>query len=202
MAGAGTTGFTLSWAFYHLAKDQDLQNALLKESFEVSNSAGFLSWKERPKMKYTEGFISEILRLSSTQALIARATPSQVKVKSKGAEYLLPENTTVTVNSYGIHHDESYWHDPFKCVPERWFDHAGNTQFHSAHFVPFGTAPRTCIGDNLSKLLLFSIVTNVLKEFKMELVDGDVSQSQTFGTIGVMRSPTKMKIRFIERKTL
>jgi cytochrome P450 len=73
LASIGTIGFTLTWAFYYLSKNELVQEKIFQEICrEAGESAGQVCWKLRSKMVYTEAFVNEVLRLSSTQPLILR----------------------------------------------------------------------------------------------------------------------------------
>lgn len=90
MAGVATTGFTTSWAFHYLAKNKDVQTKIYDEIVSVAGTSALVNSTQRASLPYTEAAINELLRLSSTQSLIPRATQNEAQI---GA-YRIPENTT------------------------------------------------------------------------------------------------------------
>ena len=99
MAGACTTGFTVSWAFYYLSKNKKVQEKIYEEICRTVGDNSIINSSQHANLPYTEATINEILRLSSTQPLIARATQNYSKIES----YRLPANTTVLLNAYAVH---------------------------------------------------------------------------------------------------
>ncbi len=99
MAGACTTGFTLSWAFFYLSKNKKVQEKIYEEICKTVGNNAIIDSSKHSNLPYTEATVNEILRLSSTQPLITRATQSYSKIES----YRLPANTTVLLNAYAVH---------------------------------------------------------------------------------------------------
>lgn len=195
MAGTCTTGFTLSWALYYLAKNQKVQNEIYEEIVRNTGTGALITSKQRINLPYTEACINEILRLSSTQALIGRSTNEEVNVDS----YSLPKNTTVFINSYAIHRDPKYW--PSKELnPDQWFDENKNLKTFLESYLPFGVSPRTCIGDSLSKLILFLVISNFVQRYHFEYVGDKAFENMSgSGNLGVMRRPYTYHLKISRR---
>jgi hypothetical protein len=195
MAGVNTTGFTLSWALYYLAQNPDIQSNIYNEILSKVGDNSFIYSKNRSELVYTEACISEILRLSSTQALIARATTEEI---ISGNSRIAAE-TPVFINMFAIHRDASYWKEPEKFNPKRWLEgDESNYKLISfkESYIPFGVAPRSCIGDNLSRLLLFLIVSNLVQRFQFSLARNTEKGSK----LGVMRCPKNFNVNVNVRK--
>lgn len=197
LATCATTGFTLEWALYYLSKDQNLQESLEQEIRRVSGSGNFVAWKSRSKMLFTEAFLNEILRLSSTQAIIPRATNEEVKID----DLFIPANSTVLINTFGIHHNPENWSNANFCEPSRWFNDDGKSlKANKNMFLPFGSAPRSCIGDTLSKTLIFSIISNLINRFEFEYItENPEATGNNEGKLGVMRCPHNFDIKIKQR---
>lgn len=56
---------------------------------------------DKENMPYMEAFINEVLRFSTITPLAAHATPEDCKL----GDYVIPKQTMVVANLYGIHHD-------------------------------------------------------------------------------------------------
>lgn len=162
-------------------------------------TSSFIGLKNRVHLKYTEAAINEILRLSSTQPLLSRATVSnpadndQITV----ADYILPSNMPVMVNAYAIHRDSAYWPDAERFDPSRWIDERGELCSTLDSFIPFGVGARSCIGDALSHLIMFLIIANLVQRFEIETV---VRDPKATSKMGVMRRPADYDIKFTVRK--
>ena len=192
LATCGTTGFTLAWALYYLRKSPKVMTTILEEIRSICGDSNFISWKKRSQMVYTEATINEILRLSSTQALIPRATCNDLKING----YFIPANTPVLLNTFGIHHNGNNWPNPNEFLPERWLNDDGKTlKTHKECFMPFGALPRYCVGDTLSKSLLFSIITNLLNRFTISHSQINENKSKNLGPLGVMRCPYEFDLK-------
>lgn len=195
MAGTCTTGFTLSWAFYYLAKNPAIQNAIFDEILRNTGIGAFIHSRQHVNLPYTDACINEILRLSSTQTLIQRSTDRKVNVES----YSLPENTAVLVNTFAIHRDPKYWKSD-QMNPEQWFDENKNLISHLDSFVPFGFGARSCIGDVLARQILFLVIANLVQRFQFEYVSSGTNENlKQSGNSGVMRRPYNYHLKITRR---
>ncbi|CAF0757467.1 unnamed protein product [Brachionus calyciflorus] len=196
MAGTCTTGFTLSWALYYLSKNQLIQEEMHNEIVRIIGTANVINTKQRANLPYVEACINEILRLSSTQGLIPRSTKTDVKING----YVIPKDTTILINSYAIHRDPRFWSTSSEMHPEQWFDENKNLKSFVDSFIPFGVAPRTCIGDNLSRQIIFLVVANLVQRFHFEYVpDKNYDYSEKDGNLGVMRRPYNYHLKVTRR---
>nr|QUF59369.1 cytochrome p450 CYP3043A1 [Brachionus angularis] len=197
MAGTCTTGFTLSWAFYYLSKNQKVQNQIYDEIVKNVGNNGLIRSKMRVNLPFTEACINEILRLSSTQALIPRSTRNNVQIEN----YKLAKDTTVLINTYSIHRDEKYWSNSKELEPLNWFDENKNLKSFHESFIPFGISPRSCLGDNLSREILFLIIANFVQRFQFFYIgDPHHEYNKTSGKLGVMRRPYNYHLKITRRE--
>jgi hypothetical protein len=190
MAGAVTLGFTLAWAFYYLAKEDEIQTNIFNEINSKFGVGRLLETRDIAQLPYTEACIHEILRLSSTQPLITRANQNDLIID----ENLIKSGTTIVFNAYSIHRDPEYWPNPIEFKPERWLNEEKKFNPIQGSFIPFGTSPRTCIGDGLSKQILFLVITNIVQRFKFEL-----SSSNENPKLGIMRHPGRYDLKISPR---
>jgi len=99
-------------------------------------------------------FVKEILRIWSSPPFVTRPVRADIRndqVALKfGERYLL--------SSYMIHHEEADWRDADVFDPQRWLGTAREAQCPHGQYVPFGWAPKSCIGANLgmAQLILFA----------------------------------------------
>ena len=167
-AGHDTTGHTLTWLIYELAKNPEYQQRLVDEVDHFwerfgdrpigtgePDSVEFLEYmKASPFMTKC---ITETLRL---WPVVPNGTFRQLShddyVKGPdGAQVLLPKGTFVQVTTIGRHRSTELWgEDANQFNPDRAFedDELWHDQVyaarnpHSRRFSPFTHTPRDCIG--------------------------------------------------------
>ena len=226
MAGAATTGLTLSWAFYYLGnknnkiiltflniliyklngnlkgKHPEVQIKIYEEMSHTVGTGSLIGYtKHHTHLKYTEGVVNEILRLSSTQPLIPRATVPSESGQVTVGDYTLPSNTPVLINAFAMHRDAAYWKETAaeRFEPSRWINDRGELISFRDSYIPFGVGPRSCLGDSLSRMILFLLVANLVQRFEISLID-EKDPSATNSKIGVMRRTNNYNLKFVARK--
>ena len=103
------------------------------------------------------------------------------------------------VNAYAIHRDQKYWNEPEKLMPERWLKD-GKLISRLDGFIPFGaTASRFCIGDNLSRTILFIFIANLIQRYEFDYVQDKSVSGRASGKLGVMRRPHNYHLKITRR---
>lgn len=129
------------------------------------------SGRELSECTYLYACIEETLRRTAP-------VPSHLPrdVLSGGMEIdgeYLPPGTVVGVPMYTIHHDPSYFPEPFAFRPERWIESLNNPPekiaFARRAFNPFSIGTRQCSGRNLAYLQLKLTLAYLLWSFDMRL---------------------------------
>ena len=214
MNGACSLGFTLAWAFVYLAKHKHVQEAIQKElaSCGKARERTGVEWimsRDKSALPYTAACVNEILRLSSTLPLIVRGTQDPIAADGSsrvvgGKVEFMPPNTTVVLNTYAVHHDAKYWHDYEKFEPNRWID-AEQAPVCQESFMPFGIASRACLGQEMSRGVIFCVVANLVRLYQFEYVaranangngNGNVASHADFG---LMRRPHAYDLKLKRR---
>ena len=73
----------------------------------------------------------------------------------------------IVLFAYGVHHDERFWEDPEKFMPERWIGDAKKRQTKHA-YLPFGLGRRSCIGGAMSQVENTLALSILLRRFRPE----------------------------------
>jgi cytochrome P450 len=115
------------------------------------------------KMPVTLRFIKEAMRLWSFPFFARRTAARDIKVD--GVE--LREGDPYELSSYVLHHSELYWPDPEKFDPDRWLSPRKDAA--KGTYVPFGFAPRSCVGGSVGHALLILICELFTRSFKVEM---------------------------------
>merc|ERR1711988_1150211 len=165
VAGYDTTGMTLSWICYELAKNPDLQRRLQDEVDAVYDSAGGKTpdYTDIQGFAFLDQLIQESLRLHTPIALQRCVTST---------EY------TVFINSLGIHSDPEYFPNPSVFNPDN-FSKEAKASRSPYTFLGFGQGPRACIGMRFAMLETKVALVKVFRQFSFERVERTVEQATT-----------------------
>ncbi|GJQ67983.1 CYP307A1 [Trypoxylus dichotomus] len=117
---------------------------------------------DKSAMPYTEATIWETLRTASSPIV-----PHVATVDTEIDGFLVDKGTVVFVNNYELNLGEDYWNDPLSFKPERFLSSSGKV-VKPAHFIPFSTGKRTCIGQRLVQCYTFIILANLIQHFDIK----------------------------------
>jgi cytochrome P450 len=150
-------------------------------------------WRERlraelraapPEALYTAGgralpltirFIRETMRLWSFPLMTRRIVDRPLEIEGLALE----EGSTVEFSSYVMHHHEDHWPDPERFDPDRWIEAKPGA---CPAYVPFGFAPRSCVGGSLGQAQLILFCALVVGEFEVALAPG---HDPRIGLVGI-----------------
>ncbi|XP_041980887.1 cytochrome P450 6B1-like [Aricia agestis] len=165
-AGYETSATTLAYLFYELAKNQDIQQKLVKEIDDVINEQnGELKYEAISSMQYLKQVFDETLRKYPLVELQRRA---KVNYRVPDTNIIIEKGQTIIISSLGIHYDEKYYPNPEKFDPER-FSPENSANRHPCAYIPFGVGPRNCIGMRFAKLQSYICAVKLLKQYRVEI---------------------------------
>ncbi|KAH8748680.1 cytochrome P450 [Diaporthe sp. PMI_573] len=173
MSGTETTATALTSMTWCLLNNPEKLEKVVREIRAVPKESGLTS-NVLKNMKYMNAVIEEGMRMYPSGQV---GLGSQREIAPGGnwvcGEYL-PEKTQVTVPSWTAFNSPLYWKDPLKFVPERWLpEETEYSKYHDydnhAAWLPFGTGPRACIGQNVALHEMRSILARFLYNFDLEL---------------------------------
>jgi cytochrome P450 len=148
---AGPPGASAACLLYELTRRPDWAARLASE-LEPLQPAELYEAPTRVA-PITHRLVKETLRMWSPPLLMTRAVRTgidldQAQLKT-GQRYFL--------SAYLIHHDPRHWREPDTFDPDRWLHGAAHGPCAGANYVPFGWAPKTCIGAGLgtTQLIVF-----------------------------------------------
>lgn len=180
-----------------------MQSKIYEEMARTVGTGSLIGYsKHHMHLKYTEAVVNEILRLASTQPLIPRATVPTESGQVNVDAYTLPSDTPVLINAFAMHRDAAYWQkDAERFDPSRWINERDELISYHDSFIPFGVGPRSCLGDSLSRMILFLVVANLVQRFQITFVPENAKSAPTSSSkIGVMRRPHNYHLKFEARK--
>jgi cytochrome P450 len=168
-AGLDTIVNAINSFFLYVTKHPNIQENIFNELYR--SNLCVIKLKNKSQFHYTNACILETLRIISHIPLgIFRRT--LVDIECFG--YKLPENTILIPNLWKMHHDEELYPNPYVFKPDRFLD-SNNKLLDTNHervknLMPFGCGKRLCPGKNVANNIIFLCVTNMLLNFKFNLV--------------------------------
>ena len=105
--------------------------------------------------------------------------------------YVIPKETFILTNVWGIHHDENLWPEPAKFSPERHLDENGKFQ-KSDNWIPFNVGARNCLGQQLAKMELLITTVMLFRRFNFSFPTG--SEPDMDGENVVVLRPTNCEV--------
>ena len=194
-AGIETVYATFRFVILYLLLNKDITKKCYDE-VEIVIGENELNFKDICNFHYIRAVISEVLRISPAAPF---GVPHKTTTDTSIFEYGIPQNTTLLLNIYAIHHDSTVHLNPEKFTPQRFIDNNGHYQnIHG--FIPFSIGRRECLGKKLGmQQLLFYIVT-LLQNFYLQAPEGfDVTDASISR---VCIKPREHNVKIIRRKLL
>ncbi|KAB5546803.1 cytochrome P450 [Coniochaeta sp. 2T2.1] len=163
VGGSDTTAATLTFLFYHLAKDPSQVEKLRAELEPLLQGKSHLQQQDISKAKHLNGVIQEALRLHpAIPSGFPRTTPAE-GVTISGT--YIPGNTTVVLPVYTMHHDEVNYEKADEFIPERWYSRPEMIKNKDA-FLTWNIGTNGCIGRALAVSEMRNLITHWVQNFK------------------------------------
>jgi cytochrome P450 len=160
-AGHDTTAMTLTWIFYHLSRDPQIEAKLRAEIEQVLGDR-LPTLDDLEHMPYTEMVIQEALRLYPPVYVTVRENLEE----DSWQDYTLPPHTSVLMNMFGLHRLPSLWQYPDEFNPENFSsDHVEKR--HRFAFQPFISGPRKCMGDSFAMMEMQLLIPTILQQTRL-----------------------------------
>ncbi|GLH01137.1 Cytochrome P450 6k1 [Gryllus bimaculatus] len=164
-AGFDTTSTTMSFALYHLAKNEAIQDKLRAQLKKVQKEHnGKLTYEAMQNVPYLDMIISETLRMYPVLPFLDRSCTKDYQVQ--GTDLVIEKGTVIFTSLYGIQRDPELYPNPDCFDPER-FSEANKHSIPSGAYMPFGEGPRMCIGMRLGLLQTKVGLAHIILNFKV-----------------------------------
>ncbi|XP_023218032.1 cytochrome P450 4C1-like isoform X2 [Centruroides sculpturatus] len=167
-AGYDTSAMGISWSLYLLGLHPDIQEKVYREQEEIfgEDTNNSITSEDLRKMKYLERVVKETLRIYPPATFIARKNSSDLKV----GDYILPAQSSLVINIYGIHHNPIVFVNPEVFDPDRFLPENCEKR-HPFAFLPFSAGPRNCIGQKFAMMEMKTVLANVVRHFRVKSLD-------------------------------
>ncbi|EEA23614.1 hypothetical protein TMatcc_002489 [Talaromyces marneffei ATCC 18224] len=159
IAGNDTTATTVQLFVLYLMQNPEAQAKAQAELDRVVGSDRLPTWDDIPNLPYLNLILQETYRMNPLSPLgIPHASVSDDVYEGM----LIPKGTIIYPNVWGMHHDESFYSEPFKFWPERYLpkDQGGNGEPYPVGNFGFGR--RVCIGRVLAENSLMIVLANMV----------------------------------------
>jgi len=163
LAGHETTALALSWAYYMLATNPEIQEALHAEVDAVLGGRTPTA-DDMARLPYTRMVLHEALRLYAPTWSGARDVVAPVELGGHRVE----PGETVIYFSFATHRHPEFWSEPGLAKPERFSPEASQGR-HKCAYVPFSAGPRMCIGNHFSLMEGALILAMISQRYRFTL---------------------------------
>ncbi|KAF2103747.1 cytochrome P450, partial [Rhizodiscina lignyota] len=187
-AGGSTTGTTLAALFFYLSRNRECYDKVVSEiSSTFSSASNIRIGPLLSSCNYLRACIEEALRMSppigGTVWREARSSGTDQRSGAGGIiidGHFIPEGTEVGVSIYCLHHNETYFKEPFRFWPERWLPDSQSPEdkhrerLHRMRkaFLPFGAGTRSCPGRSMAIMEISLTMAKVLWYFDFHRTPG------------------------------
>ncbi|CAE7843340.1 CYP714A1 [Symbiodinium necroappetens] len=182
-AGHDTTGHTMTWLLFELARNPLIQSSVQAEvdDFFRGLDGRDPNYQDLSRLPLLDRCITETLRLwpAVANGTFRRLQFADTVKGADGREVHLPKGTLINIVNWSRHRNPEIWgQDANDFNPYRNFEasevaHVGcpmaavNPQ--SPRFSPFAHSPRSCLGRNFAQMELRVIMLNLLRSFSFSL---------------------------------
>jgi cytochrome P450 len=190
IAGSETTGNTIAWACYLLARHPEVQQRLQDEADLVLDGAD-ADYETLGQLPFTRAVITEALRLYSPVWILPRRALVDVRLGG----YLLPARSRIFFSPYALNHDPRLHRDPDRFEPDRWATDYSRSDMR-ATFFPFGQGIRNCIGEGFAWTGSTLLLSAIAARWQLRLADGASVHPVTSSTL----VPSELPITVTRRR--
>ncbi|XP_018367768.1 PREDICTED: cytochrome P450 306a1 isoform X1 [Trachymyrmex cornetzi] len=192
-AGVDTTLATFRWFLLFMAAYPDEQKKIQDEMDELLGQK-VPTLEDRLILIRLEAAIVETQRLRSIAPVgIPHGTIEDTQI----GDYDIPKGTMIVPLQWAIHTDPSYWQDPLSFKPERFIAEDGSLIKPKA-FLPYQAGKRMCVGDELSKMILFLFGARILHSVVISVPSG--TRLDLEGECGITLVPKPHRFVFTPRE--
>ncbi|KAF5288601.1 hypothetical protein FQA39_LY15380 [Lamprigera yunnana] len=193
-AGHDTTAVAVTFAILCLAENPEVQGKVIKELDEIlgKDKDKNITLQNIQSMTYLDAVIKEVLRLYPPVPYYLRRVTEAFEFEGR----VIPEGITLLINIYGIHHHPHLYHDPERCVPERFLN-KDNENIPKYGYLPFSYGLRNCIGQKFAVLEMKTILSILLRHY--EFLTTVPRHEVVLSAQTVLTSHNGVRVRVVER---
>lgn len=161
----GSPGAAAACLLYELSHRHEWRDRIEQELAAVPVESLYASPVRSAPL--TTRFLKEILRIWSSPSVVMRRARTNIDLDGVS----LKEGQRYVLSPYLIHHDAAYWKDPEIFDPDRWQSDHPRGQCPHGSYVPFGWAPKSCIGANLGMAQLILLAHLLCTRYRVAVAE-------------------------------
>lgn len=166
LAGHETTAYALTWTWYLLSQNPDVEARFHQELRDVLGDR-LPEWNDLPRLEYTERVLLESMRLYPPAWAIGRQTRTQVRLFNS----LIRAKSIVVMSPWVTHRNPRLWPEPERFDPDRFLPEERARRLRFAYF-PFGGGPRGCIGERFATAEAILVLATLGRRWRFRLAPG------------------------------
>ena len=164
LTGHETTAVSLSWTWYLLAQNPEVEERLSSELQQVLNGRS-PRMHDLSALRYTDRVVKEAMRLYPPVWALVRNPIKDCEIGG----YRVPAGATVLMSPWVMHRDPQHYDEPERFNPDRWLDERTTAAAKFTYF-PFGGGPRSCIGSSFAMMEAVLVLATIAQRFRVSLV--------------------------------
>ncbi|KAH7418665.1 isotrichodermin C-15 hydroxylase [Cadophora sp. MPI-SDFR-AT-0126] len=170
--GSETISVALSATLFYIVHNDDSHQVLNAEVRTTFNATNQIRLGQRlESCEYLRACINEAMRLAPP---VPGILPREVECDGVYIDgFPVPKGTEVGVSAYAIHHNASYYPEPFLYNPTRWIRSKDSQSdgIDLAHFAfcPFSAGTRGCLGKSLAYAELSLALARIVFVYDMRV---------------------------------
>ena len=162
LAGHETSASALAWALYLMARFPEWQEKVADEAQVLtSDQFGLIS-----KLRISRDVFRETLRLYPPVPMMVREASCPEQFRDREVKV----GSQAVISPWHLHRHERLWDNPDGFDPTRWGTENGRKCQRDA-FIPFSAGSRVCTGAGFAMVEGVLILSRILRDFRVELVD-------------------------------
>jgi cytochrome P450 len=179
LAGHETTANVLSWTWFLLGQNPEVEEKLIAELMRVLGGR-VPAPTDLPQLIYADMVLRESMRLYPPVWVIGRRALAPFRL----GEYELPGETNVLISQLILHRDARYFLEPLRFNPDRWSTSDPRTaSLPRFAYFPFGGGPRVCIGAGFAMMEAVLLLATIAQQFRIQIAPGQKVKMQPTVTL-------------------
>ena len=158
----------MSFGLMEVFKNKTILNKLRDELDSVLGDKTFPNTEDMSNMPYLDALFKETLRVHPPGSMSLRTAPRKVET-STGT---IHPGDQVFLLFAPIHFDPTIYENPTEFRPERFVGKKITPHLHA-----FGGGPRICIGRDLAKIEVRTVMSAILKKYNLEITNKIVKKT-------------------------
>jgi cytochrome P450 len=200
LAGHETTANALTWTFYLLSQNPEVEHKLYNELHSVlgnddtTTTTRLPTVEDIPKLEYTEKVFRESMRLYPPAWTLGRQALTDYTTIDN---YVIPKGSIILMSQYVMHHNPRYFSNAEEFDPDRWTKDFKSSLPRFSYF-PFGGGIRGCVGEPFAWIEGILVLATICRKWKMQ---HDPSHIVELKPLLTLRPKYGMKMKLTRRRT-